>query len=35
VEFSLDNVVEVERAPAGAAALAAVTNARILPSPTE
>jgi flagellar basal-body rod modification protein FlgD len=35
LEFSLDNVVEVERAPAGAAALAAVTNARILPSPTE
>ena len=35
LEFPLDNVVEVERAPAGAAALAAVTNARILPSQTE
>jgi flagellar basal-body rod modification protein FlgD len=33
--FPLDNVVEVERAPAGAAALAAVSNARIIPSPTE
>ena len=35
LEFPLDNVVEVERAPAGAAALAAVTNARIIPSQTE
>jgi flagellar basal-body rod modification protein FlgD len=35
LEFPLDNVVEVERAPAGAAALAAVRNARILPSQTE
>jgi flagellar basal-body rod modification protein FlgD len=30
--FPLDNVVEVERAPAGAAALAAVRSARIIPS---
>lgn len=35
LEFPLDNVVEVERAPAGAAALAAVRNARIIPSQTE
>jgi flagellar basal-body rod modification protein FlgD len=35
LEFPLDNVVEVERAPAGTAALAAVTRARIIPSQTE
>ncbi len=33
--FPLDNVVEVEQAPAGAAALATVRQARIIPSPTE
>lgn len=33
--FPLDNVVEVEQAPAGAAALAAASRARIIPSPTE
>ena len=33
--FPLDNVVEVEQAPAGAAALAAASSARIIPSPTE
>jgi len=32
LNFPLDNVVEVERAPVGAATVAAVTNARILPS---
>lgn len=35
LNFPLDNVVEVERAPVGAAALAAVTSARILPSSAE
>lgn len=33
--FALDDVVEVERAPAGAAALQAATSARIIPSQTE
>jgi flagellar basal-body rod modification protein FlgD len=35
LSFPLDNVVEVERAPAGASILAAVTGARVLPSTTE
>lgn len=35
LSFPLDNVVEVERAPAGASILAAVTGARVLPSSTE
>jgi len=35
LRFPLDNVVEVERAPAGASILAAVTGARVLPSTTE
>ncbi len=35
LSFLLDNVVEVERAPAGASILAAVTGARVLPSITE
>lgn len=35
MNFPLDNVVEVERAPVGAAAVAAVTSARILPSSAE
>jgi flagellar basal-body rod modification protein FlgD len=33
--FALDNVVEVERAPAGAATLAAVAKARFFPIPVE
>lgn len=33
--FPLDNVVEVEQASAGTAALAAMSRARIIPSPTE
>ncbi len=33
--FPLDNVVEVEQAPAGTAAMAALSRARIIPSPTE
>jgi flagellar basal-body rod modification protein FlgD len=35
LNFPLDNVVEVERAPAGASILAAITGARVLPSTTE
>lgn len=35
LSFALDNVVEVEQAPAGAAALRAATSARIIPSQTE
>jgi flagellar basal-body rod modification protein FlgD len=35
LNFPIDNVVEVERAPAGASILAAVTGARVLPSTTE
>jgi flagellar basal-body rod modification protein FlgD len=35
LSIPLDNVVEVERAPAGAAAVAAVRSARIIPSQTE
>lgn len=35
ISFPLDNVVEVERVPAGASILAAVTGARVLPSTTE
>jgi flagellar basal-body rod modification protein FlgD len=35
LSFPLDNVVEVERAPAGAAALAAMASARIIPHSTE
>jgi flagellar basal-body rod modification protein FlgD len=35
LSFPLDNVVEVERAPAGASILAAVTGARVHPSTTE
>jgi flagellar basal-body rod modification protein FlgD len=35
LSFPLDNVVEVERAPAGASILAAITGARVHPSSTE
>jgi flagellar hook assembly protein FlgD len=35
LSFPLDNVVEVERAPAGASVLAAIRGARVLPSSME
>lgn len=35
LNFLLDNVVQVERAPAGASVLAAINGARVLPSTTE